>query len=68
MTLDTIIYLGQNMLLHRCAELPFQNSAKFSILLCSFFLWNLVSPYVQNDLNLLELYQLLEKETPPFSH
>lgn len=42
--------------------------AKFSFILCSLFLWSLLSPYLQNDLNLLELYHPLQKETPPFSH
>lgn len=56
------------MFLYHCAELPLQNSAKFSIMLHSFLLWSLLSPYVQNNLNLLELYRLLQKETPPFSH
>lgn len=42
--------------------------AKFSFILFSLFLWSLLSPYLQNNLNLLELYHLLQKETPPFSH
>lgn len=60
--------LRQNMILYHCAELPLQNLAKLGVILCSFSLWSLLSCYVQNDLNLLGLYYLLQDETPPFSH
>lgn len=56
------------MILYHCAELPLQNLAKLGVILCSFSLWSLLSCYVQNDLNLLGLYYLLQDETPPFSH